>query len=253
MELHPMIKPNLSSSVKKYLYKYIRSLDMNGNTKLPPENEISTNLGVSRVTVRRALDELEKEGMIIRIHGRGTFVNPEALNIQVNLMPGEEFSRLIESCGYEASARVVEVRCVKAEEKIRRILQLEEEEDVYEVEKIYMADGHPAIISIDRFSCNLVNNALKQSDIEGKSTFDILRQFAGCFIVRDKIRMETMNHEDMEKIAVSGGEIENSSVLVFHGINYNQDNKPVIYDTEFYDTKYVQFGLLRVKNVYEDI
>ena len=35
-------------------------------------------------------------------------------------------------------------------------------------------------------------------------------------------------------------------------LNYNQDNKPVIYDTEFYDTKYIKFSLLRVKNVYED-
>ena len=65
MEKHPLIRANLSSSVKQYLYKYIRSADLNGNRKLPPENVISENLGVSRVdTVRRALDELEKEGMV---------------------------------------------------------------------------------------------------------------------------------------------------------------------------------------------
>ena len=134
MELHPMIKPNLSSSVKNYLYKYIRSLDLGGNTKLPPENELSSNLGVSRVTVRRALDELEKEGIVLRIHGRGTFVNPEALNIQVNLMPGEEFSRLIESCGYKASFEVADVRKLIADAEVARILQLEDGEEIYEVE-----------------------------------------------------------------------------------------------------------------------
>lgn len=88
MEIYPMSKVNLSSSVKNYLYQYIRSLEQTGNMKLPPESELSLKLGVSRVTVRRALDELENEGIILRIQGRGTFANPEALNIQVNLMPG---------------------------------------------------------------------------------------------------------------------------------------------------------------------
>ena len=252
MELHPMIKPNLSSSVKNYLYKYIRSLDLRGNTKLPPESELSVNLGVSRVTVRRALDELEKEGIVLRIHGRGTFVNPEAVNIQVNLMPGEEFSRLIESCGYKAAFEVADVRKRKAGEEVRRILQLESGEEIYEVEKVFLADGHPAIISIGRFACSLVGNALKREDVEKKSTFDILRRLGGCFIVRDKIRIETMNRGEMEHETVWGKKMECDSVLVFHGINYNQDNRPVIYDTELYDTKYIKFSLLRVKNVYED-
>lgn len=252
MELHPMIKPNLSNSVKKYLYKYIRGIDLKGSTKLPPENEISLNLGVSRVTVRRALDELEREGMVLRIHGRGTFVNPEAVNIQVNLMPGEEFSRLIESCGYDASFETVDIRKVKADSEVARVLQLEGEEEIFEVEKLFKADGHGAIISIDRFACSLVGENLKREDMEGKSTFDILRQFAGCIIVRDKLRIETMSRKEMEQAALSGSRLGCDSVLVFHGVNYNQDNKPVIYDTEFYDTNYVKFSLLRVKNVYED-
>lgn len=252
MELHPMMKLNLSSSVKNYLYKYIRSMDLNGNTKLPPESEISANLGVSRVTVRRALDELEKEGMILRIHGRGTFVNAEAANIQVNLMPGEEFCHLIENCGYEASFEIADLRKVKANAEIARILQLEENEEIFEVEKIYMADGHPAIISIDRFACSLVGEHFRKSDIERTSIFDVLRQFAGCVIVRDKIRIETMSRSEMEQKAVRGSAMECDSALVFHGVNYNQGNRPVIYDTEFYDTKYVKFNLLRVKNVYEE-
>ena len=73
MEIYPMSKVNLSSSVKNYLYQYIRSLEQTGNMKLPPESELSLKLGVSRVTVRRALDELENEGIILRIQGRGTF------------------------------------------------------------------------------------------------------------------------------------------------------------------------------------
>lgn len=244
-----MSRANLSSSVKNYLYQYICSLDVNENMKLPPESELSTRLGVSRVTVRRALDELENEGMILRMQGRGTFVNPEALKIRVNLMPGEEFTRLIEKCGYTAAVEVKEVRRKKADRETVRLLGLEDGEEIYEVEKLYFADGHPAIISIDCFACSLIGIELTREFVAGQSIFDILHQYGGCFIARDKICMETMNRAEMEKSTLCGKEMECDSALVFYGENYNQDNKLVMLDREYYDTKYVKFSLLRVKNV----
>ena len=249
MDICPMSKVNLSSSVKNYLYQYIRSLEQTGNMKLPPESELSLKLGVSRVTVRRALDELENEGIILRIQGRGTFVNPEALTIQLNLMPGEEFSRLIENCGYHASVEVKAVRRKEADLETGKLLGLEPGEEIYEVEKVYFADGHPAIISVDCFACDLIGIDLTCEFMAGRSIFEVLHQYGGCFIARDKISMETMNREEMEKSVVSGKEMECDSVLVFRGKNYNQENKLVMLDREFYDTRYIQFSLLRVKNV----
>lgn len=45
------------------------------NEQLPPEDVIAEHLHISRPTVRRALDELEQQRSIRRVHGRGTFVN----------------------------------------------------------------------------------------------------------------------------------------------------------------------------------
>lgn len=252
VDSHPMLKANLSNSVKNHLYKYIRSIDLQGNTKLPSENEISAKLGVSRVTIRRALDELETEGMILRIQGRGTFVNPEAMNIQVNLMPGAEFRRLIESCGYQASFSVASMERLKPDAETMRALQLKEGDEIFAIEKVFMADGHPAIISIDRFSCDLVGNELLDADLEHTSTFDFIRERAGNFVLRDKIRIETMSREELLHVTKQGNRMECDSALVFHGVNYNQENQPIIYDTELYDTKYIKFSLLRVKNVYDN-
>ena len=64
MELLPMSKANLSDNVKKYLYSYIKSVDTKKECKLPSENAIAENLAVSRVTIRRALDDLEQEGVV---------------------------------------------------------------------------------------------------------------------------------------------------------------------------------------------
>lgn len=250
MDVHLMSKPNLSSTVKNYLYQYIRESYLKGDEKLPPENVISTNLGVSRVTVRRALGELEKEGIIIRIHGRGTFVNPEAVTIQANLMPGEEFSHLIKSCGYTPSIEVVSLSREAPNSVCLRTLRLTADTEVFRVEKLYLANGHPAIISVDYFSAQLVNGELHRDALEKESVFHLLRGRTGHVVARDKISMEAVTREDAAKLIPSACRLENSSLLFFQGINYNQENIPIIFDYELYDTSFIKFGLLRMKDVY---
>lgn len=252
MENHPIMKLNLSSTVKDYLYKYIREMNYEGATKLPAENVISENLGVSRVTVRRALDELEREGLVLRIHGRGTFINPEAANIQVNLMPGEEFTQLIQTCGYKASYKITNIKKCIADQRTAKQLQLENGDEICQVEKIYYADERPAIISIDKFSAKLINGELSSEELMEYSTFDILKKHAGIVIVRDKITIETMSKAEISESTVAGKEMQCESALVFHGINYDQNNMPVIIDSEFYDTDIVRFNLLRVKRVHRE-
>ena len=82
MEMRPFLRKNLSDTVKAELYDYIDNLDLEKGTKLPPENTIAQNYGVSRVTVRRALDELEQEGVQDQpggLPGAGTPGGPERL------------------------------------------------------------------------------------------------------------------------------------------------------------------------------
>lgn len=224
---------------------------MSKGTKLPAESVIAQNLSVSRVTVRRAFDDLEQEGVVFRIHGKGTFVNPEALQIKVNLNPGEEFSQVVRKSGYQCRVEVVRFEEIPADQKLAEMLQIKMGDPVYLLEKVYFADDHPAIISIDRFPKALFQEEIKPS--EGKNAiFDILRQKAGKVVKCDKIEIETMSRSQMSLYSPYSDKMECSTVLVFHGINYDQDNQPVIYDTEFYDTNYIRFNMMRVKNVFDD-
>lgn len=243
MELTPFVKANLSSSVKRYLYEYIRQEDKAGRTKLLPEEKLAHKMGVSRVTIRRALDELEREGLILRLHGRGTFINHEAIDIKVNLMPGEEFSRLIKKCGFEPTRRLVDFHVERADIQTAKALGIAGGTNIYYIKRLFFADGQPCIVSIDRFPVSLVQEEIQTEDIEGQSTFDFLRERVGCYIVRDKVDMEVL-----PAFAESG--LDCSCMLVFHGINYDQDNRPIIYDTEYYDTNFVRFSFLRIKDVY---
>lgn len=67
----------LYHQVKVMLENKIQSGSYVKNQSIPTERELATELGLSRLTVRRAMVELAKQGLLRRVPGRGTFVNPE--------------------------------------------------------------------------------------------------------------------------------------------------------------------------------
>ena len=73
--------PSLTDQVKAHLKDRIVSGDFDEG-KIPSENELAAELGVSRTTVRVALSRLEQEGAIYRKQGAGTFVNEPGLQIK---------------------------------------------------------------------------------------------------------------------------------------------------------------------------
>lgn len=110
-------KINLKSQVRAELEEYIHSLDLDVANKLPREEELCRILGISRVTLRSVLDDLAAEGIIIRVHGRGTFVNPHFREIACRFDQAIHFPDLIESSGYKARMEILEIRMEPAEKK----------------------------------------------------------------------------------------------------------------------------------------
>jgi GntR family transcriptional regulator len=81
--------------------------------RMPSEAELTASFGVSRITVRQALSHLQNEGLIFRIHGKGTYVSqpPKAYQDLAQLQGfGEAMSRI----GYEALNRVIDIRFLPA-------------------------------------------------------------------------------------------------------------------------------------------
>ena len=115
MNREPINKQNLSDAVAEKLREYIRSSDAPRSLKLPPEAVIGESMGVSRITVRRALSDLEQEGLIQRIHGRGTFINPNISKIKATITPGQDLHQLIRESGYESRNELISLETVPAD------------------------------------------------------------------------------------------------------------------------------------------
>lgn len=68
----------LYEEIKEYLLKLIKANKEIPQYQLPSENQLALKFSTTRITAKRALTELQEEGYIYRVHGKGSFISPEA-------------------------------------------------------------------------------------------------------------------------------------------------------------------------------
>ena len=78
---------SLSDRARFEIQKYIGTMDLQKDNKLPREERLAEIIGVSRITIRQALNDLAAEGLIFRRQGRGTFVNVYSEKLMASSAP----------------------------------------------------------------------------------------------------------------------------------------------------------------------
>lgn len=76
---------SLADQTRRALEAIIGEMDLAASNKLPREEQLAQRLGVSRTTVRQALNDLAADGVVLRRQGKGTFVNVEAMGVRAPL------------------------------------------------------------------------------------------------------------------------------------------------------------------------
>jgi GntR family transcriptional regulator len=119
--------------------------------RLPTEHELAAWFGVSRMTLRHALGELARRGLVIRAVGRhgGTFVAAPKLEQDLTTLAG--LSEQLRRHGMVAGARVLTAAERPAGPAAGAALELGENDPVYEVRRIRLADGHPIVLERSLF------------------------------------------------------------------------------------------------------
>jgi GntR family transcriptional regulator len=116
--------------------------------RLPTEHDLAAWFGVSRMTLRHALAELARRGLVIRAVGRrgGTFVAAPKLEQDLTILAG--FSEQLRRHGMVAGARVLTASERPAGPAAGAALDITPDDPVYEVRRIRLADGRP--IAVER-------------------------------------------------------------------------------------------------------
>jgi len=164
-------KTPLYHQIIENIHSLIQSQQLEPGEMLPSEWELSDLYGVSRLTVRKALDELVRDGLLVRKHGVGTFVAHTSI---AQIYPSElSFTRNMEQIGRKPGSRVVSVKTRPAPAEIAQRLDIQPQSPVYELVRVRLADGQPLMLETTYISAEKFPG-LDQADLASGSLYQLL-------------------------------------------------------------------------------
>ena len=236
------LRRDISRDVKFKLRLLIVDLAAQGENRLPSEEQLSLDIGVSRTTLRSGLLELQKEGRIQRVHGRGTFINLHALSIDANLAEDRPFVDLLRAVGYEPSL-TSEVQPVSLmAEPLCGLLDWEAPREVCTVARVFRASGDPAVFLLDHVPTELLRTAVE--DLTGEeSTFEFLRLHTGRqvrYSVAEVVPV-TAGAEVAKRLELTPG---HPLLLLLH-THLDDDDRPLAVTKAYVNDGYLKFSVVR--------
>ena len=112
---------------------------------LPSEIELSKIFGVSRVTIRKAIDVLFDEGLVVKKQGSGTYIKKNGI-VNFNLHHLKSFKEEMEELGYNYENKILEFSIVFPNEFIQNKLNLKNNEKVYFIKRVKFINSKAAVL-----------------------------------------------------------------------------------------------------------
>src|SRR5919106_1223089 len=117
--------------------------DLGVGEAIPSERQLSADLGVSRLTLRAALEELAREGYLVRRRGAGTFVSEPKITQELTMT---SFTDDMKRRGMRSASRTLELRVTPAGARLGRILHVSPSEPIVVASRLRLADGETMAI-----------------------------------------------------------------------------------------------------------
>ncbi len=146
--------------VKEHVLTHIRSGRWSAGHRIPSENRLVEELGISRMTVNRALRELTDEGVLSRLQGVGTFVRGPAH--RTSLLELRNIADEIRSRGEEHASRLMGQRLLPVPLELARRFEDESLEELLHLTLVHLADGVPVQIEDRHINPRVAPEAMLQ-------------------------------------------------------------------------------------------
>lgn len=187
---HTPLKRTSATPLYRQLDAIMRQKVLSGewspNEIIPSENELAKLYGLSRMTARMVVTQLTQEGLLYRVHGKGTFVAEKKITAKSLSYVG--IREQMEEMGYNTTTRILRLQRCSASKKIAERFNLDVEEPFCTIERLRLLDGQPFSLHytyIPSFLCP----GLEKHDLSGRQLCDILREEYG--LVRQHV-VETL-------------------------------------------------------------
>ncbi|MCP1643210.1 GntR family transcriptional regulator [Pseudomonas citronellolis] len=237
-ELLPLSPVPLYSQLKELLRTRILDGTYPPLSRMPSEAELGKAHGVSRITVRQALGDLQKEGLIFKIHGKGTFVaRPKAFQ---NVSTLQGLAESMGERGYEVINRLRSFRFVPADAQVAARLQVAEGDSVAQIKRARLVNRELVSLEVT-YLPEAVGRRLEKADLVSRDIFLILENDCGLPLGHADLAIDAIL-ADAELAAALEVE-EGSPVMRIERLTHGADSQPLDYEHLYYRGDAFQYRL----------
>ncbi|WP_030377600.1 MULTISPECIES: GntR family transcriptional regulator [unclassified Streptomyces] len=219
----PVLKREL---VRDHILELIES--QRPGDPIPSERTLCARLGVSRPTLRAAVDELVAAGLLVREHGRGMFVAPEKITQE---LVSQEQTMTVPQADGAWTSRLLEFTTIRAGARIGHRLRLSPAAKIVYVARLRLVDGEPMAIEHLHIRADLVPGLTPQ-ELESGDLYEHLRRHHDVHVREavQGIEPTVVTRAEAELLDVP----ELSPALLFERLTSDVRGRPVEYVHSLY-------------------
>ncbi len=214
----------LYAQIKQLLIQRVLDGEWRPGELLPSEFKIAAEYEVSQGTVRKALDDMAGEKLVVRRQGKGTFVSARS----AQHVPFH-FYRLLNDKGHQDLPKTLNMETQLAEPNAveRQALGISKDVKVYRLERLRAIGDLPAMIGRYSLRTDMCPGIENLTIDKGTNIYVLLEQEYGILVVKavEKIRAVGANEHDAGLLGIDAG----TPLLEIERISLSMDGKPIEY------------------------
>ena len=189
---------------------------------VPSEQELEDRFKVSRITIRRAVDELVQEGILVKKRGLGTFVIEKKYTQQLNYV--SSWAETMRDMQMQISTKQLKISAVDPPAFVAKALQLGDNDRVLKIWRLRYADGEPMCIMTNYIRSSLVPGMLEEGFGSEESLYAVLESRYNIKIARadEFLEARQANKREAELLRIPAG----SALLCIRRVTYDDSDIP---------------------------
>jgi GntR family transcriptional regulator len=188
---------------------------------IPPESKLEQRFSVSRITIRRAIDDLVLEGLLVRHQGRGTFREIPKLVHELNAITS--WTEQLKDLGYVPHTAAQELAEIIAPKKIAQLLQLAPDDRVIQLRRTRLANNEPITLMVNYIPSKNVPG-FAETGLDTESLYEFLSARYGLAPAQatDTVETRPASEAESERLKIEPW----SPVLVVTRVAQMEDGRP---------------------------
>lgn len=230
----------LYEQVKGQLQQKIQSGEYPALSQLPSENELSELFSVSRITIRQALHKLSQDGLIFKVHGKGTFVSkPKAYQ---NITQLQGFAEAMSSSGHHILNEVLSIEFIEAPLKVTSKLKLAVHSQVAEIKRVRLLNNEPVSYELTYLPAEIgLQLQNKQVDLRVSDIFTAIEQDLSIPLGYADLNIDAIQADD-ELAQLLSVDIH-TPILRVERLTHDANEHPIDYEYLYFSGESFQYQL----------